>query len=510
MRGYAFNRVTGLCTRCEQGSYQPSVGRSPQCTDCPPTLTTTRDGATDVAECTCDEGQYFNRETERCVTCREGDGHNCTGGKELPLVLSGYWGSPISERDEAAFTGYEIYQCEPIGACPGGQADTCAANREGLACGVCKRGYVDAQNTGPCTECNTTKGYTTPLLFLFGVTLLCGAFYVAINSQFTARTTVTSIVSLSLGLTLNFIQQLGVAYNSYAVQWPLSFSAYFQYLNVFLLDFSFIRISCIGVNTFERRYVFELASPFILLAIFFVYWLLSYAVHLLVRNVNAPRVRLLRVLKDGTPLDMDKLFSTIGVIISAAYIALARIALSLFTCRKHPSGQWTIKAFPEVLCRGNRFASVLPFGVSAIILYPIGILLWFGGVCIRAPYRFDDVRFRTRYKFLLYRFTPDKYWWGVVILARNMLLTLAAVIFPSDGYAQVYYTAAVLIVSVVMQVYHMPFRDPRNNYLDMILTMITLFIIVVGVFFIDSQDRKPEAYAIVLTVSVTLPCLPCW
>lgn len=198
-----------------------------------------------------------------------------------------------------------------------------------------------------------------------------------------------------------------------------------------------------------------------------------------------------------------------------------------------------------------------------------------------------------RYKFLLYRFTPDKYWWGVVILARcvdgsmcmhcedgygavssvcrNMLLTLAAVIFPSDGYAQVglwllrthrghmdvrirmqvYYTAAVLIVSVVMQVrtlrlhtrqqqtrssththahagvshalsrpaQQLPGHDPHHEYghpsispsdhthmhvFTLCVCAVTLFIIVVGVFFIDSQDRKPEAYAIVLTVSVAL------
>merc|ERR1719253_556252 len=104
-----------------------------------PGFTTLQIGSTKKWDCTCVQGEFWNRKTHECSKCKEGS--FCAGGPHLPVVYEKNYGkafgnidgTEIKTQDDAlgagtynkgdytdAFSDYWVLACESKDVCPGG------------------------------------------------------------------------------------------------------------------------------------------------------------------------------------------------------------------------------------------------------------------------------------------------------------------------------------------------------------------------------------------------------
>ena len=64
-----------------------------------------------------------------------------------------------------------LFACRSEQHCPGGEAEVCGSNREKIACGVCRYGFVE-DGTGSCEPCAAVPWWSTVLTLAGAVTAL--------------------------------------------------------------------------------------------------------------------------------------------------------------------------------------------------------------------------------------------------------------------------------------------------------------------------------------------------
>merc|ERR1719396_110431 len=91
--------------------------------------------------------------------------------------------------------------------------------------------------------------------------------------------------------------------------------------------------------------------------------------------------------------------------------------------------------------------------------------------------------FLVRYRFVFYRFRPTVWWWGSVIIARQLLLAFSLLVFPDDPYAQIVYIVTVLVLYISAAACAWPWKCSELNIVEIgTLGCLTLFIVVAGAF----------------------------
>jgi hypothetical protein len=64
---------------------------------------------------------------------------------------------------------------------------------------------------------------------------------------------------------------------------------------------------------------------------------------------------------------------------------------------------------------------------------------------------------------IYYFFTPDKYWWNVVILGRKLLIAFTSLMFRSYATYQLALALLVMFAAFVLQVVHRPYITALNK-----------------------------------------------
>jgi hypothetical protein len=127
---------------------------------------------------------------------------------------------------------------------------------------------------------------------------------------------------------------------------------------------------------------------------------------------------------------------------------------------------------------------MLILSVASTLLFVVGptaACLW---CIVEAPRRFSTgqnaEQFWVATRFLFFKFRPDRYWYGPVILLRSLLVTLAICI-TDDPFKQLLCINIVLIVSAVMHASLEPYSDRIVNVLET-LELIGILIIATMAF----------------------------
>ena len=81
-----------------------------------------------------------------------------------------------------------------------------------------------------------------------------------------------------------------------------------------------------------------------------------------------------------------------------------------------------------------------------LVLYVFGFYCAFLHAAYVAPSRWMDVNFRERWKFMLTRWRPSMYFWGSVVITRNLLVAFAGVI-SDQARVQLVYVVCVVVIA---------------------------------------------------------------
>ncbi|CAK9062498.1 unnamed protein product [Durusdinium trenchii] len=395
-----------MCEPCGQGFYQDSVGHS-MCKACPAGRTTKLLGATGLKGCVCQAGSI--EEEGQCVPC--GTGIACPLGSTLEDLKSNNDSDPNLPRVEPGFVSHwssplQTFRCRGS-ACPGGAPGSCFGGRQGIVCGECPAEMQLVKD-----QCETCTGHVSAigsvLLVLFILGCIVG-YYVA-PSRYEPRASAIFCCVGSVGIAVALLQNIGVL-GTVSIQWPASTTPMFSAGSVVLLDLDSVGINCVAPGSVSN-YTMTLVAIVVVLSILPILAVLSNVIPWVRRRELAWKT--------------EKVLSMSANFMQVAFTTLVSLGFIPFMCYEHPSGDLSVLKFPNILCGSGEHQSMQVLGALVIVVVSLFCAYCMWGV-VKAP-AYSGRNELAKLNFLINRFRPEAWWFGLVLLARGTAVSLPAVI----------------------------------------------------------------------------------
>jgi len=508
---------SATCDDCPIGTYrgEDDGAKCKQCAGEGETrFTTLTRGASSASMCTCPPKRFWNRRDDRCDECPAEA--FCPGGLYLPVAFEGNYGLYLGDVDNyaeeeaaklsgtfvkssALFHKMEVYKCgDKTSRCPGSTmkwamdaynvdgvekkhvvigaplAGSCPQNsdpstdRTGIACDRCQDGYYGTGKA--CLECNGgVQGGSVVLILLVPVIMVC--IYRGTTSSGTQRVQAAFILVSTCGMGAFFMQTIGV-FSTFQLTWPEELAWLFEISAIFMFDLNSLGASCFHGSGFAGKYWATIMVPLFVIACTGVGYLATQVL---------PVPEAWKMLPNQT-------MSMLGMLLTALYITLVKVVVAFWECVDNPSAGRTLAKYKDVVCSSDEHNEVLPAMALGLILYVIGGYFGFLHAAYVAPSKWMDVTFRERWKFMLTRWRPDTYYWGSVVMTRNLLVAFAGLVSDAPRVQLVYVVCVVVIVFAMTGAY-MPWRAMVLNHYDVASSIVLTFIGVFGIIFV-SLDKE--------------------
>lgn len=477
------------CLWCERGKYQTEDGAT-TCKECtsPSGSSTKEVGSLSSSSCACGVNHYFVSETNSCEPC--GAGVTCDAFGQQPLVQAGYYMKPDARRDVPLL---DVYKCSSaFGQCPGQgspSAAMCSDNVQNTSinCGLCESGYY--MEEGKCTECGSSPAalVIVPMLAVF---FLMGMFCVMVNQgSSVADSTEAVLTSISYGTTLAFIQGLGL-FSRFQFEWPSAFKVMLDYCSLLIFNLDVFQMNCWLPQTLAGEYLQKLAFP-----LFMVVCCLAWGlIFRLIRNYCA-------IIKSNVA---DALTNTIGTLANIFYVSLAASVLSILECVDGPNKKSTLRAYPYAECSAEQHLTMIPVFVLGLSIYIVGVVAVFLYITLKAPMKYGDEGFQVRSKFLVSKYRPRAWWYGLVMLGRSFCLALVTIVAPSDGFQQFLLTVLILVASLGIHISVSPFIEQLSNRLETLELGSLNAVMILGSFFMFPGTRNTGEAEVLSNILVVI------
>eukprot|EP00435_Cladocopium_sp_Y103_P061889 s217_g23.t1 len=383
----------------------------------------------------------------------------------------------------------EIYRCREH--CPGGAPGTCSAGRVGVTCAECPVGSF-AWGDGTCSPC--AEWNLSLWMMGGGVVLLLCIFpaYAVLTEPYSPKIGVTGVAWSLLGLIIEIAQNLQVV-STAPTSWPPLMVGITSSVNGLSSSLSGLRgLACIGhagvVTMYACQVLIFPAVIGILLLTFGVTKLLPFVTRTCscpgARRMMACCGRLARFCRIPPLPERAYTWTWFGTacltgkFCQLTFPTMANVGLSPMMCYSHPGGQmYSLMKYSNTFCGTGDQVVMVWLGASLLgLTFSFLVLcIWAG---LRAPTLSDQGQAAA--KFLFADFRPDVAWFGVVMLARGLLLSLPSVVAPDSPNVQLVLMHSVILVSLVFQAYFQPWKSSALNLVDTMSQSLFLTLLGVG------------------------------
>jgi len=361
-------------------------------------------------------------------------------------------------------------------------------------CASCPDGQTVQQS-----KCTETKGKADVLLVIVPIvaTVLLIAVYYKANDPTTTYTSKLQGGGLALGLAVTVIQLIGTL-GRLPLSWPSGFVGdALVSSEVFLFDPDTLSAEAIIGFDPLKGYLVKSILPYAYIAWAFMLWAFTNVIGVMKRNRFGWK--------------MFKLFNSLGTILQTLFIALAGLAAVPHQCYSHPNDNGaSVVEYPSVLCGQGDY---LPMVILSFLL--LGTLIVpFMAVSVYATVRLGKKR-RARtnvashlqpFRFLVYRFRPDVWWWGTIFNIRQILLAFCSMVQPDDPHFQLIFVVLILTWYACATLGFCPWRTIEANLFDCVsCCLLTLLVATVGSLMPASELSSKHEF-IVSFVLVGLFC----
>lgn len=483
------------CLRCPVGTYR-QAGIDDTCHLCSKGMTTQFMSATSVEDCACAEGSYLAPGASRvdgpCLPCKEG--MTCPFGsahdnfkswsqdaaEPIPLLNCGYyssWSEPLS-----------VYRCSgavmrAFGSCPGGPPDSCLGGSFGMLCTECPEGQV--QGSGGCLECFGASAMLAPFLWLGMMLWVIQTYYVS-NSSLTVNASIILSMCIVGSMVLSTFQVLSI-FNDWQLDLPDSIRGLLYFCSITMLSPKVWAYECLLGHSAVIVYGIRCLVPFMLVAIVLGLFLLSRVAgwFLAMRELG---------------WRFEKAFNTLGQVLQTVFIAIASIVTVPLQCFGHPNGESSVLLYPEVLCWTPDHIPLLVLSTVVALCFVVP----FSAVCIWASFSVisrstdggaEKPRLRM-FRWLLFRFRPDRWWWMNVFNCRQLLLAFSSSLPADEPHLQVVAVVTIFVVYGILQGYFWPWKERELNALEAFMNSI-MAVMAVAMTGVVPASGNTELYAII-------------
>jgi len=212
----------------------------------------------------------------------------------------------------------------------------------------------------------------------------------------------------------------------------------------------------------------------------------------------------------GNTLTRDSLINAMGLVTNVAFVPLAVHTTGIFNCYKHPTEFQSMRMIPFIICGSEEWVStLLPAGILSLLLLVITPF----AACVYLVCKATSMpNAAARLPFLMARFRPDAYWWGLTILARNLLLALAMVVAPTKPFVVAFLLMTITLAYLYAVLRNDPWKFYGHTVIDAMMSVAFALVLTVGVAFADtmtypnaSPEDQEDAWWAALAAGATLP-----
>eukprot|EP00930_Biecheleria_cincta_P096656 TRINITY_DN88478_c0_g1_i1.p1 TRINITY_DN88478_c0_g1~~TRINITY_DN88478_c0_g1_i1.p1 ORF type:complete len:1215 (+),score=175.18 TRINITY_DN88478_c0_g1_i1:112-3645(+) len=471
------------CERCRLGTFMDATGAL-ACEPCPGIRTTPYQMATSRASCVCPEEHYSAHPAAECFPCPPG--MLCALGSDMQHL------GMTDVEDDASFdtvvpkefpklgVGYystvaapvEAYRCIPEKNCPGGRPGSCTLGYEGMLCAQCPGGKFPGKNG--CEDC----GGHLPVVWSFAfasVLPITAVGYVASNGKLTVKASTLSCISSSFGLLASMVQYIGLS-GLLDIAWPQEMSLSLGLGRAFMLDLDILQIRCGSARDHLVHYIFR-GFPFLsVVATLCISHLASVLLAILTKRTQAwNRVATL---------------NTMGQYLAMLFTMMITISVIPFVCYSHPNEHQSLSKYPSILCGSKVHSSFRAVGALYVSLAMAFFCTAFWGVCMIPKWasRAEVNKMKT-FRFMMGRFQPDAWYWGVPILLRSTSTAMVMLFAPSDGLVQLILMATFFTIYSFFQVRVWPWKTHSLNIADASISSMMTCLMIMGTAFVEQQGQ---------------------
>jgi hypothetical protein len=502
---YASSKGLSQCSSCEFGQYA-SFGASTGCTRCGGDLTTESMGAVLPTDCICPKGTFSR--AFRIPNSSDGEDTSCEACM-LGLDCESNWprswnavGNSTSLAKPGFYTKasdpYEPYKCCYAACeedCPGGAPETCGPDRNGLVCDTCaEEGYFI--NGSSCQQCPVHSKLLVLFIVIVSCLGCCFAYYLT-NGRLTVDADNPLAMFLFLGLVVTTAQIFGIL-KDLDIPWPKSVDVFMtSAAAAFTLDAHAVPLECAVGDWAVARYLVQVLLPYMLLLEILVLFLGS---KLVASILSRP----------STSWRINETLNVAGQIMQFLFIAFCGIMLKPLQCYRHPNNKWSLKMYPRVLCdEGGDHLVLMVLGALIGFGFLLPFMTWCVWGCVKAPSESSKANseFLQRFRFLLYRFRPDYWWWGLCFLLRQTVLAFASVLLIENPHGQLFYAGSALAVYGFLVCRCWPWISGELGFIDAGSMLALLLIVQTATNFLPEPSDSKGRSAILLALFVTMGAL---
>jgi hypothetical protein len=182
-------------------------------------------------------------------------------------------------------------------------------------------------------------------------------------------------------------------------------------------------------------------------------------------------------------------FNMLGMLLTALYVTLVKIVVAYWECSENPTeGHQTLLKYRDVECGSDVHSGATAPMIIGLLGYVVGLYVKFLHVAWAAPDEWPKVEFREKWRFMLTRWRPDVWFWGSLVMTRNLLVALAGVVSTEPRVQLIYLVWVVTTIFTLTAVWQ-PWRVPSLNISDVLSCTILNGIGVFGLVFVSLDDE---------------------
>jgi len=354
---------------------------------------------------------------------------------------------------------------------------------QGLVCQECPDGQ--ALLDGVCMKCDPGPSVLIYVVLPVALCILALIMFKFGNGTVTVNVGVPLMVSVLLGLFITTMQTLAL-FPGLSIEWR-SQGDFFVGFKFFLGNpdawAGGIRLTCALSAKPLGRYLFSCLLPVLCFLAVLVVWGISLAV------AKARR-------QEGWNINI--MGNTLGQLLQTVFIAIAVLVVQPLRCYGHPNQKSSMTSFPQILCWGedDTHTSLVVIGIILGVSFVIPFLALCIRAVVQAPKSLDPAGHCQRWRFLLYRFRADVWWWGIVFLLRQLALAFSCCIPADSPQWQITYVAMVTSFYLIILCLKQPWKNITLNYVDLCSMVVINFIIVSSSALVVKRSQDVQSFVV--------------
>lgn len=419
-------------------------------------------GSTKKQDCVCDKGSYY--QNGQCIQCTQG--MLCDEfGQSAPRQEIGFKVVEVANVSNAIT--YQTYRCIDKSKCPAGPQGTCAQGHTGVACAACLDEHYLTPASGDCLPCDGALSIPTVIIAIFlGLGGLVAITY-AVNRDPITRSHGALSCVISAGILVSAVQTLGV-FSQLSINWFEPVRTVMRLFPLLSFDPRSFKIGCFVGATPLATYATQLAiAPFCAI---FIYAIIAAKK----RSIASVEV-------------MVEFLNTIGTIFKVLFISLVMSTFAPIVCYSHPGREYqSMRTHASILCfESPEHSWMFALGMVVFLIVPVP---FFAAACyctwlfpVKTAHISDSSAvFLNATRFFFAKFEPSKYYYGICMLMRSLMICLVPVVVRDNLPLQVVLIGLILGAIHLVQTQTQPWRVPLNNFIDTGLNVSMWMLMMVG------------------------------